>query len=46
VSGDGKADAVAKALADGADLHDIPAVGVTGQDRTVWFVDEAAASKL
>jgi 6-phosphogluconolactonase len=46
VSGEGKADAVAKALADGTDLHDIPAVGVTGQDRTVWFVDEAAASKL
>lgn len=46
VSGEGKADAVAKALADGTDLHDIPAVGVTGQDRTVWFVDVAAASKL
>ena len=46
VSGEGKADAVAKALADGTDLHDIPAAGVTGQDRTVWFVDEAAASKL
>jgi len=46
VSGEGKADAVAKALADGTDLHDIPAVGVTGQDSTVWFVDEAAASKL
>jgi 6-phosphogluconolactonase len=46
VSGEGKADAVAKALADGTDLHDIPAVGVTGQDHTVWFVDEAAASKL
>jgi 6-phosphogluconolactonase len=45
VSGEGKADAVAKALA-GADLHDIPAVGVTGQDSTVWFVDEAAASQL
>jgi 6-phosphogluconolactonase len=46
VSGEGKADAVAKALADRTDLHDIPAVGVTGQDSTVWFVDEAAASKL
>ena len=46
VSGEGKADAVAKALADGTDLHDIPAVGVTGQDSTVWFVDESAASKL
>jgi len=46
VSGEGKADATAKALADGTDLHDIPAVGVTGQDSTVWFVDEAAASRL
>jgi 6-phosphogluconolactonase len=46
VSGEGKADAVAKAVADGTDLHDIPAAGVTGQDRTVWFLDEAAASKL
>ena len=46
VSGEGKADAVAKALADGTDLHDIPAVAVTGQDSTVWFLDEAAASKL
>ena len=46
VSGEGKADAVAKALADGTDLHDIPAVGVAGQDSTVWFVDESAASKL
>ena len=49
VSGDGKADAVARALAvgdDAADVHDIPAVGVRGQDRTVWFVDADAASLL
>ena len=46
VSGESKADAVAKALAEGTDLHDIPAVGVTGQDRTVWFLDEGAASRL
>lgn len=49
VSGSGKADAVAKALATGeeaADVHDVPAVGVHGQERTVWFVDEGAASKL
>ena len=45
VSGDGKADAVARALA-GADRHEIPATGVRGQDRTVWFLDEAAASRL
>jgi 6-phosphogluconolactonase len=49
VSGDGKADAVARALATGdaaADRHEIPAVGVHGRERTVWFLDEAAASRL
>ncbi|HEY1134346.1 MAG TPA: 6-phosphogluconolactonase [Nocardioides sp.] len=45
VSGDGKADAVARAL-DGADLHDIPATGVHGRTETVWWLDEAAASRL
>ena len=49
VSGAGKAGAVARALAtgdDAADLHDIPAAGVSGHDRTVWFLDEDAASEL
>ncbi len=49
VSGEGKADAVARALAtgeDAADVHEIPAVGVHGRARTVWFVDEPAASRL
>lgn len=49
VAGQGKAEAVAKALAtgdDSADLHVIPAVGVHGQDATVWFLDEEAASQL
>jgi 6-phosphogluconolactonase len=46
VSGDGKAEAVAKALAPSGDLHDTPARGVHGTERTVWFLDEAAASKL
>jgi 6-phosphogluconolactonase len=46
VAGEDKAEAVAKALADGTDRHEIPAAGVTGEDRTVWFLDEAAASKL
>ena len=49
VSGSGKAQAVSKALATGdgaADVHDIPAVGVRGQDATVWFLDEEAASQL
>jgi 6-phosphogluconolactonase len=46
VSGDEKAGAVAQALADGTDVHDVPAVGVRGQQRTVWFLDGAAASRL
>lgn len=45
VSGEGKAEAVARALG-GADLHEIPAAGVRGQDLTAWFLDEAAASRL
>jgi 6-phosphogluconolactonase len=45
VSGDGKAAAVARAL-DGADVHEIPATGVHGEERTTWFLDEDAASQL
>jgi 6-phosphogluconolactonase len=45
VSGDGKADAVARAVG-GADPHDIPAAGVSGHEETIWFLDRAAASKL
>ena len=45
VSGDGKADAAAQAIG-GADLHAIPAAGARGQDETVWFLDEPAASRL
>ncbi|MGA9749500.1 MAG: 6-phosphogluconolactonase [Nocardioides sp.] len=44
-SGDGKAEAVARALG-GADPHDVPATGVTGEQRTVWFLDDDAASRL
>lgn len=44
-SGDTKADAVARALG-GADRHDIPATGVHGQERTLWLLDRAAASRL
>ena len=47
-SGSGKAEAVSRALATGDDapaVHDVPAVGVHGQDTTVWFLDEDAASK-
>lgn len=46
VTGEDKANAVALALAEGTDVHDAPAVGVTGQDETIWFLDRAAASRL
>lgn len=45
VSGEGKADAVAKAVG-GADLHDTPAAGVTGSEETIWFLDRGSASRL
>ena len=45
VSGSGKAQAVASAL-DGADLHEVPAAGVTGREETIWFLDREAASHL
>ncbi len=46
VSGEEKSGAVARALAEGTDLHDIPAAGVQGSDETIWFIDRAAASQL
>jgi 6-phosphogluconolactonase len=46
VSGDQKAPAVARALAEGTDRHDCPASGVTGSEETIWFLDRAAASDL
>jgi len=46
VAGEGKADAVARAVTGSGTLEDTPATGVTGQDRTVWLLDEAAASQL
>jgi 6-phosphogluconolactonase len=46
VSGDEKAPAVARALAEGTDRHDCPASGVTGSEETIWFLDRAAASRL
>ncbi|MDQ3483874.1 MAG: 6-phosphogluconolactonase, partial [Actinomycetota bacterium] len=46
VSGETKSGAVAAALADGTDLHDVPASGVWGQEETTWFLDSAAASAL
>ena len=46
VSGDGKAEAVAAALAAEGDVRTTPARGVRGQEDTVWFLDRAAASRL
>lgn len=45
VSGEGKADAVARALGDGT-VEDTPAAGVKGDTETVWLLDGPAASKL
>lgn len=45
VNGEGKAPAVSRALA-GADVHEIPATGVTGSAETVWWLDTEAASQL
>ena len=44
-SGEGKADAVARALAPEGSIEETPARGVRG-DETVWWIDEAAASAL
>ena len=47
VSGDGKADAVARAVnGSPSDRHVTPAAAVHGHDETLWFLDEAAASRL
>ncbi len=46
VSGAEKASAVASALAEDADVEQVPASGPKGQERTVWWLDEAAAAKL
>jgi 6-phosphogluconolactonase len=45
VSGDGKAEAVARALGNGT-LEDTPATGAHGIDETLWLLDAAAASRL
>jgi 6-phosphogluconolactonase len=45
VSGEGKAEAVARALA-GAEPNEIPAAGARGRRATRWLLDPAAASKL
>lgn len=44
-AGEGKADAVAKALG-GADRVQVPAAGAQGRQRTLWLLDQAAAAQL
>lgn len=46
VSGDAKADAVRRALADDGTVAETPARGVSGKAETVWFLDSEAASAL
>ena len=46
VSGEEKAGAVARALDPSTDVHDVPAVGVTGEAETIWFLDRESASQL
>lgn len=46
VSGEGKAEAAAAALAAEGDLHETPARGVRGEEETVYFLDSEAASRL
>jgi 6-phosphogluconolactonase len=46
VAGGDKADAVAAALAPGADRWDVPAAGPRGTNATLWLVDADAASGL
>ena len=46
VAGEDKAEAVANALAPGADRWDVPASGVTGEVETLWLLDAPAASRL
>lgn len=46
VAGAEKADAVAAALAPGADRWDVPASGVHGTESTTWWLDSPAAAKL
>jgi 6-phosphogluconolactonase len=47
VSGDGKAEAVARALDPASTtLEETPAIGAHGREETVWFLDRDAASRL
>ena len=44
-SGEGKAEAVARALG-GAPREEVPSAGPRGRERTLWLLDQAAASRL
>lgn len=46
VSGEAKAEAVARALADDGSIAQTPARGVRGSVETTWFLDHDAASRL
>ncbi|GAA3832133.1 6-phosphogluconolactonase [Nocardioides panacisoli] len=46
VSGDDKADAVRRALAEDGTVDETPARGAAGQLETTWFLDHASASLL
>lgn len=46
VAGEGKSEAVAAALAEGADRWDAPASGVRGSEATLWLLDDTAAGRL
>ncbi|MFB9312097.1 6-phosphogluconolactonase [Nocardioides plantarum] len=45
-SGEGKAEAVARALADDGSISETPARGVVGTTETLWWLDRASASRL
>jgi 6-phosphogluconolactonase len=45
-SGEEKAAAVRLALSEGAGRFQVPAAGARGRDRTLFLIDQAAASKL
>jgi 6-phosphogluconolactonase len=46
VSGEPKADAVARALSGDVTPEELPAAGARGTRATRWILDEAAASRL
>lgn len=45
-SGDGKADAVARALSGDSDRTEVPSSGPRGRHRTLWLLDQDAAARI